>query len=118
MWRKLHGEKNFFRDKELQFIEYLNGLSSNEYILSVIAYMSAPTLLCGKPAALLNFTQTNYLYDLWHKCKYEVCESFNVNYVELRDTGRSICVLLYKRPNLEACINRRENIVFLQEKGY
>jgi len=113
----MHEDHNL-RKKELQFIEYLSGLSSEDYIFSLISYISAPTLLCGKPATMINFTSSRALYDLWHRYKYEVCNSLKLNYVELRDTGQSVCVLLYKRPNLEACVKRRENALFLQEKGY
>ena len=78
----------------LGFIELLNRLPDQEYIYSVIAYGTAPTIREKKPSSLMSFPQSGRnLYDLWHAMKWEVCRELRLEFLELSDSKDSIKVL-------------------------
>lgn len=103
----------------LDFFQWINGLENREYLLSVIAYGSAPTLLAHKPSTLLNLKNSSKaLYTLWHHYKHDVCSTLGLDFYELKEGARNICVLFYKERCLETWLSESHNRLFLEGLGY
>lgn len=103
----------------LDFLNLLNNLPDQEYLLSIIAYGAAPTIREEKPSSLMTFTKNKRnLYDLWKTLKLDVCSKLNLEFVQLRDKQASVRVLFYRRKLLDEHINRNSCRVFLNKMGY
>ncbi len=107
------------REETLNFMTLLNELPDREYLASVIAYGTAPTVRGEKPSSLMTFTRNGRsLYDLWNTFKMETAEELKLEFMELNDKKDSVRVLFYKRELLEECINKKECREFLNSMGY
>ncbi|MDF2984673.1 MAG: hypothetical protein K0R50_183 [Eubacterium sp.] len=103
----------------LNFINLINMLPDEEYLLSMVAYGSAPTIREEKPSSLMTFTKAGRnLYDLWKLYSPDVCQKLDLQYTQLRDTKDSVRVLFYKTRLLEECLNRNDCRRFLDSIGY
>ncbi len=103
----------------VNFINLLNKLPDEDYLLSLIAYGTAPTIREEKPSSLMTFTRAGRnLYDLWDNLGSRVCKRLSLEYIALRDTKDSVRVLFYKTRLLEECLNKRSNREFLNKMGY
>lgn len=103
----------------LNFINLLSKLPDEDYLLSLIAYGTAPTIREEKPSSLMTFTRAGRnLYDLWENFGPQVCQKLNLEFTRLRDTKDSVRVLFYKTGLLEQCLNKSSNREFLNEMGY
>ena len=110
-------EKN--QPQAVNFINLLNKLPDEDYLLSLIAYGTAPTIREEKPSSLMTFTRAGRnLYDLWDNFGSRVCKRLSLEYIALRDTKDSVRVLFYKTRLLEECLNKRSNREFLNKMGY
>lgn len=105
--------------QRLDFFNRLNGLTDREYLLSVIAYGAAPTLLSNKPSTMLNFQNgIRDLYALWHQYKQDVCSTLGLDFFELNEGEGSIGVLFFNESILKACLAKSHNRLFLNLMGY
>ncbi|RCX18939.1 hypothetical protein DFR58_104214 [Anaerobacterium chartisolvens] len=79
------------KSEALHFINILHALSEKEHLFSLIAYRAAPTIWGGKPASLVTFTKGHKNpYDLWSVYKLEICKKLRLEFIEIKDTGKSI----------------------------
>jgi len=102
-----------------KFILHLNKFEGKEYLLSTIAYKAAPTLGGIKPSSLMSFsTKNKNLYELWERYKYDVCESLNLHFFELKETNDWKLVLFYNDEMLEKTTISKGNRAFLRKMGY
>jgi hypothetical protein len=109
--------------ERLNFFKWLNGLGNKEYLLSVIAYGTAPTMLTNKPATLLNFQDgLRDLYTHWHQYKNDASHTLGLEFFELKEElkegRRNTCVLFYKEGTLEAYLMKPQIRMFLNSMGY
>lgn len=108
-------------DKSLvrEFILHINRFDEKEYLLSTIAYGTAPTLKGLKPASLLSFSiKGRNLYRLWGKHKQDACKELGLRFFELKETEDRILVLFYHFEQLEKHISDKKNRLFLKSMGY
>ncbi|HPU42128.1 MAG TPA: DUF3793 family protein, partial [Acetivibrio clariflavus] len=90
----------------LKFAEILRTLGEREYIEAVIAFASAPTIQGKKPASLMNFNWCGKnTAELWQKYGKDICESFELEFFELKSDDYSKLILLYRKKLLEWYIN-------------
>lgn len=100
-------------------MDLLSKLPDEDYLLSLIAYGTAPTIREEKPSSLMTFPRAGRnLYELWEKYGPGVCERLNLEFTLLRDTKDSVRVLFYRTRLLEQCLNKSNNRKFLNEIGY
>ena len=103
----------------IKFAEILRTLDGKEYIEAMIAFASAPTIKGKKPASLMNFNSCGRnTADLWRKYGKDICESFELEYFELKSDDDSILILLYRKRLLEWYVNHPRNQSFLNKIGY
>ncbi len=101
------------------FLKFLNGLGKREYLFSVIAYGVAPTLLSNKPSTLLNLQNSSHsLHSLWHIHKEEICHTLDLDFFILKEGRSSSVVLFYRNSLLDICIQKPDNRLFLESRGY
>lgn len=108
-------------DKSLlrKFIIRLNGLEEKEYILSTIAYGTAPTQKGMKPSSLMSFsTKGKNLYQLWEKYKYEICMDLSLDFFVLKETADYRLIMFYNSQLLKKHLCSRKNKEFLKGLGY
>jgi len=118
---KAEGSRCFGMDKllRLKFAEILRTLGEREYIEAVIAFASAPTIQGKKPASLMNFNWCGKnTAELWQKYGKDICESFELEFFELKSDDYSKLILLYRKKLLEWYINHPRNQSFLNKMGY
>lgn len=103
----------------INFINLINKLPDEEYLLSMIAYGAAPTIREEKPSSLMTFTKAGRnLYELWKLYGHQVCQRLALQYTALRDTQDSVRVLFYRESLLEQCLNKDDCRNFLHSIGY
>jgi len=103
----------------IKFAEILRTLDGKEYIEAMIAFASAPTIKGKKPASLMNFNSCGRnTAALWRKYGKDICESFELEYFELKSDDDSILILLYRKRLLEWYVNHPRNQSFLNKIGY
>ncbi len=103
----------------LNFINIVNELPAEEYLLSMIAYGTAPVIREEKPSSLMTFTRAGRnLYELWNEYGLDVCSRLSLEYTQFRDTKDSVRVLFFKRTLLENCLNKKDCRDFLSRMGY
>lgn len=108
-------------DKTLlrEFMLQLNKLEEEEYLLSTVAYGTAPTLKGIKPSSLVSFsTRGRNLYQLWEKYKMKVSFELGLSYFELKKTKKQQLVLFYNSEILQEYIAHQKNRSFLSSMGY
>jgi len=103
----------------LNFINIVNELPDEAYLLSMVAYGTAPVIREEKPSSLMTFTTAGRnLYELWNKFGLDVCRNLTLEHTRLRDTKGSVRVLFFRRNLLEDCLNKRDCRDFLNRMGY
>lgn len=103
----------------LKFAEILRTLNGKEYLEAMVAFASAPTIQGKKPASLMNFNSGGRnTANLWRKYGKEICESFNLEFFELKSDNDSTMILLYRKKLLEWYVNHPRNQPFLNKMGY
>ena len=108
-------------DKALlrKFIFELNKLEGQEYLLTTVAYKTAPTRSGIKPSSLISFSVKNRnLYELWEKYKNEVCMYLGLQFFELKKTKDWLLILFYNKDMLEKVTGNKTNQEFLKKMGY
>ena len=103
----------------LAFLKKQKNMDEKSYLITTIAFNTAPTLLHSKPSSLTSFTKSRRnLYNIWDKYKKDVPAIFGIEYFELRRTPDRILVLFYKREHLSQALLNAQNTTFLNSKGY
>lgn len=101
------------------FIIQSEKLEGKEYLLSKIAYGTAPTIKEIKASSLLSFTtKGRNLYQLWEKLKFEVCRELDLNFFELKHSHEKSVILFYKAHMLNHLLDNEKIRLFLKEAGY
>lgn len=102
-----------------RFNHILNTMSDQKFLLTKIAYETAPTLAGIKPATLLTFGRNSRnLFRLWEGFKYQVGPVLGLRYFELRKSRKHVSVLFYDRDMLEKIVADGENKAFLRDMDY
>ncbi|MDD4334046.1 MAG: DUF3793 family protein [Desulfotomaculaceae bacterium] len=102
-----------------KYLECLNRLQGKDYLASVISFGAAPTIKDKKASSLLAFsTRRKNIFTLWHCYKQEICQEFNLEYYELKNSTEVATVLFYKRKMLEKYLANKNNLDFLNSLGY
>lgn len=104
---------------KLKLVERVNCLEGREFLLGIISLGAAPTIKDRKPSSLLTFTISRKdLLSNWLFHKQEVCETLNLDHLELKNREKSTTVLFYKRALLEKHVAGERNRAFLCKAGY
>ncbi len=102
------------------YLQKTGNLEPFDYLLSIIAYHSAPVLENEKPAVLLTFgnEKNRRLKDTWGINRELIPESVNFRHFELRHVPERTSVLFY-HPNLLREVLREESgACYLRSCGY
>lgn len=106
-------------DKVLSFLKLLNQLPDKDYLTSIIACETAPTMKEKKPSTLMTFTNNRRnLYSIWKAFKSEIIEELQLDFIELNEKQDSVRVLFYDRNLLNECIHKKRCRAFLDMVGY
>ncbi|MFR3909913.1 MAG: DUF3793 family protein [Clostridium paraputrificum] len=107
-------------DKLNNFNKLLNNLNDKEYIEILIAYNVSLISARLKPSITLNLSKSNNknTYELWNKYGEDYLESLRIKFIKLRESEKSLVILIYDFELLETFINIPKNKNFLMSLGY
>ena len=107
-------------DKLSEFYKLLNNEEDREYIELFVSYSIALISAKLKPSITLNLVKNDNkrTYDLWKLYGENYIKSLGLKYIELRESERSLIVLIYDEELLEKAISNPENLKFLMSIGY
>lgn len=107
-------------DKDNWYLLPTENLEPFDYLLSIIAYHSAPALESEKPAVLLTFSNegTRRLNRLWLQNRERVPQSAHFRFFELRRTPKQTTVLFYHPASLQKVLWEDTNAGYLRSCGY
>jgi hypothetical protein len=115
MLKKMMMGKNLL----MEYLEKIQMCDDKGHLFSVIGYHIAPTLSKLKPASIITLNQNNREQNkLWEKYKDKFQKEFKIEYIELKKTSDSICVMFFNRECLMKIINNKKNMKFLEGYGY
>lgn len=105
--------------ENIAFIQQIKLLDDRNYLLALVAYGAAPTLLCKKPSTLLNLADNSHrLYHSWLTCGGEVCQTLGLQSYQLNKSPNTLNVLFYNEPELRSCLDSEINRSLLERMGY
>lgn len=104
----------------LWYRQIIGDYQPSDYLLSIIAYHSAPVLEGEKPSVLLNFTNkgTRKLSDAWVKKREQLPTARNFRYFELMRAPERTVVLFYQPSLLQEVIREESAAHYLRSCGY
>lgn len=102
------------------YLQKIGNYQPPDYLLSIIAYHSAPVLEGEKPAVLLTFGNegTRKLNDVWLKNRGLLPAAGNFRYFELRRTSERTVVLFYHPSLLQEVLREESAAHYLRSCGY
>lgn len=102
-----------------QYLNNIKNMDDKEYLMGIISYNIAPTLIGHKPSTIvtLNYNKRN-LNLLWEKYKEHFKELCRINFYEIKRKENSITVLFYDKNQLSKVIFTHKNMNFLRNFGY
>lgn len=102
------------------FYNMLNSMEDKEYIETFISYNVALISARLKPSITLNLIKgiDKDLFKLWNLYGKEYLDKINLEYIPLRNSDKSLIILIYDKELLEKYIKRKENLEFLVDIGY
>lgn len=102
------------------YLQQTGNFDPFDYLLSIIAYHSAPVLEGEKPAVLLTFGNggTRKLNDVWLKNRELLPVTGNFRYFELRRTPERTVVLFYHPSLLQEVLQEESAAHYLRSCGY
>ena len=107
-------------EKISAFYNLLNGMEEKEYIETFISYNVALISARLKPSITLNLSKydNKNIFNLWNLYGEKYLKKLNLGYVSLRDSEKSLIILIYDKELLEKYINKEDNLKFLNNVGY
>ena len=107
-------------EKISAFYKMLNSLEGKDYIETFLFYNVALISTKVKPSITLSLCKLNCknIFTLWNEFGIDYLKTLNLDYVELRESEKSLIVLIYNKDLLTKCINKDQNTRFLQSIGY
>ncbi|ACD21843.1 DUF3793 family protein [Clostridium botulinum] len=107
-------------EKISTFYNLLNGMEGKEYIETFISYNVALISARLKPSITLNLSKYDNkdIFYLWNMYGKDYLRKLNLGYISLRDSDKSLIVLIYDKELLEKYINKKDNLKFLNCVGY
>ena len=102
------------------FFKLLNNLNGKEYIEMLISYNVSLISARLKPSITLNLAKSNNknTYELWKEYGEDYLESLGIKFIKLRESEKSLVILIYDLELLETFINIPKNKNFLMSLGY
>lgn len=102
------------------FYKLLNTMEGKEYIETFLLYNVALISAKVKPSITLNLCKLNpkNVFNLWNKHGEEYLKTLNLDYIELRESNKSLIILIYDKNLLEKSIKDKANQEFLLTIGY
>ncbi len=112
--------KTFVNSSNCWYLQQTGDYQPSDYLLSIIAYHSAPVLEREKPATLLTFVNdgTRKLNDVWLKNRELIPVSENFRYFELWNAPERTVVLFYHPNLLQKALLEESGAYYLQSCGY
>lgn len=108
-----------FNVVENRFLDNIGRFKGREYLLFMILYSIAPTLLDSKPSVLMNFSKNNNnLLNLWSSNGGLLEGLRGIQYYELKRTENNSTVLFYKKEALQNILNCKDINEYLCMAGY
>ena len=107
-------------DKKNTFYKLLNSKDDKDYFETLISYNAALISARLKPAITLNISKcgSKNIYHTWCIYGKEYLDKLNLNFIDLRETEKSVVVLIYDEELLFKYLYKKENVSFLEEIGY
>ena len=102
-----------------RFNDILSMMNDQTFLMTKIAYETAPTLSGVKPATLLTFGRNSRnFFELWKRFKSQVGPVLGLRHFELKKSRKHVSVLFYNRDMLEKIIADDDNRAFLRSIDY
>ncbi|MGL5087324.1 MAG: DUF3793 family protein, partial [Clostridium sp.] len=94
------------------FYKVLNAMDDIEYIENYISYNIALISAGLKPSITLNFSKVNNtrVFELWKDYGQQYLEQLNFSSINLRESEKSLIVLIYDSELLEKIITKDFNV--------
>ncbi len=109
-------------EKISTFYNLLNGMEGKEYIETFISYNVALISARLKPSITLNLSKYDNkdIFYLWNIYGKDYLKRLNLDYISLRDSDKSLIVLIYDKELLEKYINKKDilKIFLIHEDNY
>ncbi|MCY6353740.1 DUF3793 family protein [Clostridium sp. ZS2-4] len=109
-------------NKELMnnFFHRIDKFDDKNYLLSFIAYNTAPAIAKQKASYLIIFHEKGKrnLYNLWEKYKKDVKKEISMSVYELKRFYNSTAVLFYNEEDISKILSEYRYVKFLKELGY
>lgn len=107
-------------ERVVSFYKLLNEMEDKDYIENLISYNVALISAKLKPSITLNlFKKSNRkTYFLWNTYANEYLKKLGLNYIKLRESDKTLIVLIYDEKLLRKVINNSDNRKFLSSIGY
>lgn len=107
-------------EKISNFYNMLNSMEDREYIETFISYNVALISARLKPSITLNLIKgrDKDLFKLWNLYGRDYLDKINLDYINLRDSEKSLIILIYDKELLLKYLKKKENLSFLIKIGY
>lgn len=103
----------------LNFYDKLNSMKDREYVETFLIFNLSLVIAGVKPAVTLTIKKENYkLYNNWGTLGNYFIKNLNLEYIELRETEKSIVALVYDKNLLKKHLKTKDSIEFLNNLGY
>lgn len=103
----------------LNFHNKLDSMHNKDYIENYLVYNLSLVIAGIKPSATVTIKKNNTkLYDNWNDFGISFIGSINLKFVELRESDKSIILLIYDELILENILNQKPHMKFLSNMGY
>ncbi|MCY6957106.1 DUF3793 family protein [Clostridium brassicae] len=108
------------KDLIREFINTIEKQEDKKYLISTIAYSTAPTIAGEKPSSLVVFKnrEIKNLYKYWELYKEEIRREIPLEFYELKHNENMVSVLFYNSEELIKILKEDKSIKFLQRFGY
>ena len=102
------------------YLDIIEEFDDKDFLLNYIRYKISPTLKGIKPSYLMIFgkNKNRDFFNVWKEYKDYIKTNLNIEFIELKETDKSIHVLFYKSKILKNILKTETNRKFLSYFGY
>lgn len=104
----------------IQFFSHIKKLEDFEYLISLIRFYTAPTLLKIKTGTLVNIpcTDNRDLKNCWYSSKKSIESSLGLNSILLKSSEKSLLIYFFNSKKLDKRLKNKHIKNFLEKFGY
>lgn len=104
--------------KILDFYKKIGGMDTKESLEKYLLFTLSPVIGGLKPSSTITLSYDKKEYSIWSNYKKEFLEILKLKEIVLRKGTKAEIILIYNEENLLNCINKKDNMEFLNKLGY